>query len=78
MCFGELGVVEERRDDVAVVRTDRGLVEVTLLLTPDASVGDHLVLHSGHALEVVERSRARDAAQLRQAMQATPRAGPGP
>lgn len=68
MCFGELGEVVTRFADHASIRTDRGLVEASVLLTPEAEVGDHVVLHSGHVLEVVSSERASTAAELRRAM----------
>lgn len=68
MCFGELGVVVERAGDAVSVRTDRGLLDASVLLAPQAAPGDHVVVHSGHVVEVVSGDRAAVATDLRTAM----------
>lgn len=65
MCMGELGRVVERHADVALVRTNHGEIAVSVLLSPDVGVGDHVVVHSGHVLSVVSADAAVHATRLR-------------
>lgn len=70
MCLGDLGVVtgfvpERAGRDVVVVDTVRGAVEATILLAPHTRRGDHVVVHSGHVLQVLDADRANEAALLR-------------
>ena len=71
MCLGDLGVVtgfvpERAGRDVVVVDTVRGTVEASILLAPHTRRGDHVVVHSGHVLQVIDAARAGEAALLRQ------------
>ena len=40
---------------VAIVDTER---DVDLIMVPEATVGDYVVVHSGYAIEVIPRERA--------------------
>lgn len=71
MCLGELGRVVERHDDVAVVRTNRGTFAAAVLLAPDVAVGDHVLVHSGQVLSVLDAEEADHAAALRTALDPT-------
>ena len=71
MCLGDLGVVvgfapDRTRRDAVVVDTVRGHVEASILMAPDTRPGDHVVVHSGHVLQVIDAARAGEAALLRQ------------
>ena len=55
MCIGSTAVLAERWDDGGspVGKLDDGCV-VSLAFAPDAQPGDHLLLHLGIPVEVVE------------------------
>lgn len=40
---------------VSIVDTER---DVDLIMVPEATVGDYVVVHSGYAIEVIPRQRA--------------------
>ena len=37
---------------------DGGEVAVDLVMVPDAQVGDHVIIHSGYAIRVVDRAQS--------------------
>ena len=69
MCLATLGCVlrveDGDRGPVALVATDGGTHEASLLLHPDARPGDHVLVHTGYVVEVVPTDLATDAARLR-------------
>jgi hydrogenase maturation factor len=67
MCWGELGIVVTVDDvaDSALVRTARGVVRASVLMTPEARQGDHVTVHSGHVLSVLDATAAKEAGELR-------------
>ncbi len=69
MCLGAIAVLVDVWDDdgVHVGRMDDGCV-LPLTYVPDATVGDHLLLHLGIPVEVLDHDAARDALALRAAM----------
>ncbi|HSK06951.1 MAG TPA: HypC/HybG/HupF family hydrogenase formation chaperone [Acidimicrobiia bacterium] len=38
--------------------------EVDLVMVPNVSVGDYVVVHSGYAIEIVPRERARETIEM--------------
>ena len=65
MCLGELGHVLAVDGELATVQI--GTVERTasLLMRPEAGVGDHVVVHTGFVVEVIGAEQAAEAAALR-------------
>jgi len=51
-------IVERLADDMAKVDLDGVQKEVSLALTPDAGVGDYVILHVGYALSVIDPAEA--------------------
>lgn len=60
MCTGELGIVTDidRTGDTAMVRTGETQRRASLLLRPEARVGDHVVVHTGFVLDVLTADQA--------------------
>lgn len=56
MCTGELGVVTglDATGDSATVRVAGAARRASLLLQPQVRVGDHVLVHTGFVLEVVD------------------------
>lgn len=75
MCLGEIGRVASVDPATTSATVTVGGVSrhVTTLLTPDLAPGDHVLLHSGHALEILDPTAAADALALRP----SPRQAPG-
>ena len=64
MCLGVPGRIESVTDDALGMRMGRvsfgGIVkEVCLAYVPEAKVGDHVLVHVGFALTVVDEEEAR-------------------
>jgi hydrogenase maturation factor len=70
MCLGEIGVVTavDRAPDAptATVRVRESDRTASLLLRPDVEVGQHVVLHTGYVVEVLDPSEAASALELRE------------
>lgn len=66
MCVGTITTLVEIRDEDGVVvgRVDDGCV-LPLTFVPEARVGDHLLLHLGIPVEVLDNATAREALALR-------------
>jgi hydrogenase maturation factor len=66
MCLGSIAVLAELSvlDGARVGRLDDGCV-VPLSFVPEAVAGDHLLLHLGVPVEVLDPETARDALALR-------------
>lgn len=67
MCLAVPALVVERRGDAAIV--DLGGVRrgASLVLTPEAGVGDWVLIHVGYAIETIDEAAAGEALALRQA-----------
>ena len=67
MCLGSIAVLAECRNDggALVGRLDDGCV-VSLSFVPEAVPGDHLLLHLGIPVEVLDPRTAREALALRE------------
>jgi len=46
------------------VRTTDGERDVDLIMVPDVSIGDYVVVHSGYAIDVIPRDRAAETIRL--------------
>ena len=57
-------LVEKNTASAGVVELDGARCDVDLSLTPDAAVGDYLVVHAGFAIERLDRDEADARLQL--------------
>ena len=46
------------------VRMTDGERDVDLVMVPDVSIGDYVVVHSGYAIDVIPRDRATETVRL--------------
>jgi hydrogenase maturation factor len=67
VCLGEIGRITtvDVTTSTATVAVGDVLRHVSTLLVPSAATGDHVLLHSGHALEILPPARAAEALRLR-------------
>lgn len=65
MCLGEIGEVEKTWDEGGVPMGSIDGAAVCFMYTPEASVGDVVMVHLGYAVEIMDRERAADAITLR-------------
>ena len=61
MCLAVPARVQAIEGEVGIVDLDGVEVEVSLLMTPDAKIGDHVVIHVGYALAVIDPQEAEAA-----------------
>lgn len=68
MCLAIPGKVEERLSsgDTPMGKVDFGgvLKEVCLAFTPDAQVGDYVIVHAGFAISAVDETAARQTLEM--------------
>lgn len=64
MCLAVPMQVLERRDDLATVELDGVQREVSLMLQPEARVGDFVLVHAGYAIGIVDEGEARETLAL--------------
>lgn len=61
MCLAVPGKILEIRDDAQASVDMMGVTrDVSLRLTPDAQVGDFVLVHAGFAIEVIDAEQARE------------------
>lgn len=61
MCLAVPGKILEIRDDAQASVDMMGVTRsVSLRLTPDAQVGDFVLVHAGFAIEVIDAEQARE------------------
>ncbi len=64
MCLAVPMQVLERRDDLATVELDGVRREVSLMLQPEARVGDFVLVHAGYAIGILDEPEARETLAL--------------
>ncbi len=70
MCLGVPAEIVELLDDYqAVVDVNGNTVTVSVMLTPEAEVGQYVLVHAGFAMQIVEKEEARESMELLLEMQ---------
>ncbi len=64
MCLAVPMKLIERRDAVGVAEIDGVRREVSLMLQPEAGVGDYVLVHAGYAIGVVDEAEAHETLEL--------------
>ena len=64
MCLAIPVRVKEIRGTMAEVELGGVITEVSVLFTPEAEVGDYVVLHAGYAISVLDTEQAEETLQL--------------
>lgn len=64
MCLAVPMRVLARQGELATVELDGVQREVSLMLQPDAKVGDFVLVHAGYAISVVDEQEARETLAL--------------
>jgi hydrogenase expression/formation protein HypC len=75
MCLAIPALVKTVEGEQAVVDIEGVTREVSLTLTPDARVGDYVLLHTGYAISVIDEAEARETLDLLRQMAGTDAAG---
>ncbi len=64
MCLAVPMRLVERREALGVAELDDVRREVSLLLEPDARIGDYVLVHAGYAIAVVDEAEAAATLEL--------------
>ncbi|MDA8064123.1 MAG: HypC/HybG/HupF family hydrogenase formation chaperone [Thermaerobacter sp.] len=64
MCLAVPVRIVRRVGDLAEVDAGGVRKEVSLLLVPEAAVGDYVLLHAGYAIQLVDEAGARETLEL--------------
>lgn len=60
MCLAVPGQIIEHRDDEATVDLQGNRLKVSMVLTPEAGVGDWVLVHAGFAITQLDEDEARE------------------
>jgi hydrogenase expression/formation protein HypC len=64
MCLAIPVRVKEIRGSMAEVELGGVITEVSVLFTPEAEVGDYVVMHAGYAISVLDTEQAEETLEL--------------
>ncbi len=65
MCLGvPLKIVEIKDDKTALVSMGNSKMEISIVFTPEAKVGDYVLVHAGFAIRVLEEDHALEIRKL--------------
>jgi hydrogenase expression/formation protein HypC len=64
MCLAIPALVKSVEGYKAVVDIDGVTREVSTMLTPEAKVGDYVLLHTGYAINVIDAAEAEETLKL--------------
>ncbi len=64
MCLAVPARIVDRKDLMATVEVSGVTREVSLMLLPDARVGDYVLVHAGFAIQTVDEEEARRTLEL--------------
>ena len=64
MCLAVPAIVKSINGERAMVDMEGVAVEISLQLTPEAQVGDYVLLHTGYAINVIDEGEALETMKL--------------
>jgi hydrogenase expression/formation protein HypC len=64
MCLGLPVKIVKKKGTAAEVEIEGIRRQVNLLFTPEAKVGDYVLLHAGFAIQVLDDAEARESLEL--------------
>ncbi len=65
MCLGVPGkIISISENNVAVVDVNANQVEISIVLTPDAQIGQWVLVHAGFAMQIMDESEAEESLAL--------------
>ncbi len=64
MCLAVPARLKKAENDVGLIEIGGVEREVSLLLTPEAEVGDYLIVHAGFAINVLDEAEAHATLEL--------------
>jgi hydrogenase expression/formation protein HypC len=64
MCLAIPALIKSIKDYQAVVDIEGVTREVSIQLTPEAKVGDYVLLHTGYAISIIDATEAEETLKL--------------
>lgn len=65
MCLGVPGkLIEIKENQVGIVDIQGNQVQVSIALTPEVKIGDHVMVHAGFAMEIIDEEYALETMAL--------------
>ncbi|MCM0757691.1 HypC/HybG/HupF family hydrogenase formation chaperone [Sporomusa sphaeroides DSM 2875] len=64
MCLAVPAQITERREYMATVTVSGVTRQVSLMLLPEAAVGDYVLIHAGFAIQAIDEAEARRTLEL--------------
>lgn len=64
MCLAVPAKIKSIHGDTATVEISGVTYEASLMLTPQAKVGDYVILHAGFAIQILDQNEARQTLKL--------------
>ena len=64
MCLAVPALIKSIKGQQAVVDIEGVTREISLQLTPEAKVGDYVLLHTGYAISVIDEEEAKETLKL--------------
>ena len=64
MCLALPAKLIEKNGDMGLVELSKNRYTVNLIMTPEANIGDYLLIHAGYAIQVVDAQSAKETWEL--------------
>lgn len=64
MCLAIPALIKSIEDYQAIVDIEGVTREVSIQLTPEAKVGDYILLHTGYAISIIDAAEAEETLKL--------------
>lgn len=64
MCLAIPAIIKEKHNETGWVKVGDAKVHVNLLMTPEAEVGDWVLIHAGFAIQQVDEAYAKETLQI--------------
>lgn len=60
MCLGVPGIILSKTASKAIVDINGNQVEVSIALTPEVEKGQHVLIHAGFAMQIIDENIAQE------------------
>jgi len=64
VCLAVPAKIIDKKDKLAVVELNGVQRDVSILLLPEAEVGDYVLIHAGFAMQIIDQEEAEQTNQL--------------
>jgi len=64
MCLAFIGRIEQIKGDMAVAEIMGVHREISVILVPEAKIGDYVMIHAGFAINSIDENEAKETERL--------------